>query len=59
MLSEGGKKRQELAPGDWALIPAGKEHQEVNDGEEEVRWVIVRGGKEAEVVNMEGGWGSS
>lgn len=37
VVSEGGNKRQELAPGDFALIPAWAEHQEVNEGDEEVR----------------------
>ena len=32
VVSESGKKRQPLAPGDYALIPAYAEHQEVNDG---------------------------
>lgn len=58
IVSEGGNKRQELKAGDWGLIPAFAEHQEVNDGDEEVEWVIVRGGREAEVVNLEG-WGKS
>lgn len=57
-MSEGGKKRQDLKPGDWALIPAYAEHQEVNDGDEEVLWAIIRSGKEPVVVNLEG-WGKS
>ena len=36
MISDNGKTRQELAPGDFALIPAWTEHQEVNEGDEEV-----------------------
>lgn len=44
VVSEGGKTRQELAPGDFALIPAFTEHQEINDGEEDVVWCIVRSG---------------
>jgi uncharacterized RmlC-like cupin family protein len=58
IVSEGGKKRQDLAPGDFALIPAYAEHQEVNDGVEEVVWVITRSGSEPVVVNLEG-WGKS
>ena len=58
VVSEGGKKRQDLAPGDFALIPAYAEHQEVNDGEEEVVWIITRSGRTPEVVNLEG-WGTS
>ena len=27
LVSDGGKKRQQLDPGDWALIPAFAEHQ--------------------------------
>lgn len=36
MISDDGKTRQELSPGDFALIPAWTEHQEVNDGDEDV-----------------------
>jgi uncharacterized RmlC-like cupin family protein len=54
VISEGGKTRQSLGPGDWALIPAGVEHQEVNDGDEEVVWAITRGGKTALVENIDG-----
>ena len=57
-MSDGGKKRQTLAPGDYALIPAYAEHQEANDGEEEVVWCIVRSGGTPVVVNLEG-WGMS
>jgi uncharacterized RmlC-like cupin family protein len=58
-VSEGGEKREDLAPGDYALIPAYAEHQEVNDGDEDVVWCIVRSGREPKVVNVEKGWGSS
>ena len=58
IVSDGGKKKQKLAPGDYALIPAFAEHQEVNEGDEEVVWCIVRSGKEPKVVNLEG-WGTS
>jgi uncharacterized RmlC-like cupin family protein len=57
VISEGGKTRQPIGPGDWALIPAGVEHQEVNDGDEEVVWAITRGGKTAAVENLDG-WSS-
>lgn len=40
-----GEKRQELAPGDFALIPAYTECQEVNDSDEDVVWIITRGGR--------------
>ncbi|KAF4630676.1 hypothetical protein G7Y89_g7459 [Cudoniella acicularis] len=56
IVSNNGKDRQELAPGDFALIPAWVEHQEVNDGEEDVTWIITRSGREPVVVNLEG-WG--
>jgi len=54
--SSSGIKRHDLAPGDFALIPAYAEHQEVNDGEEEVVWIITRSGGTPVVVNLEG-WG--
>ncbi|KAI1738457.1 RmlC-like cupin domain-containing protein [Xylaria scruposa] len=56
IVVEGGRKRIELAPGDYALIPAFTEHQEVNDGDEDVVWTIVRSGRVPEVVNLTG-WG--
>lgn len=59
IVSEGGKKRQELGPGDFALIPAFAEHQEVNDSDEDVVWSIVRSGRNPDVVNLPEGWGSS
>lgn len=36
IVSEGGKRVDKLNPGDWALIPKGREHQEANEGDEEV-----------------------
>lgn len=59
IVSEGGKKKQHLSPGDYALIPAFAEHQEVNESDEDVVWAIVRSGKAPIVVNLPGGWGSS
>ena len=44
IVSEGGKNKQILEPGDYALIPAWTEHQEVNETDEEVIWCIVRSG---------------
>ena len=58
VVSEGGKKRQVLEKGDFALIPAHAEHQEVNEGDEEVEWIITRSGRVPVVENLEG-WGSS
>ena len=58
IVSEGGKKRQALRPGDFALIPAFAEHQEVNDSEEDLVWIITRSGRNPIVENLEG-WASS
>lgn len=57
-MSEGGKKRVNLKPGDFALIPAFAEHQEANDGDEEVTWIIIRSGRNPVVENLDG-WGKS
>ncbi|KAI2608081.1 RmlC-like cupin [Hypoxylon fragiforme] len=54
VVSEGGSKRVDLEPGDYALIPAYMEHQEINDGDEDVIWTIVRSGRIPEVVNLTG-----
>lgn len=52
---QGNEEKRVLDPGDWALIPANREHKEVNDGDEEVVWVIVRApGGVPEVVNLTG-----
>ncbi|TVY60726.1 hypothetical protein LSUE1_G009208 [Lachnellula suecica] len=56
IVSNNGQTRQSLSPGDFALIPAWAEHQEVNEGEEEVEWVISRSGGVPVVVNLRG-WG--
>lgn len=58
MISENGGKRQDLDPGDFALIPAYAEHQEVNDGDVDVEWIITRSGRVPVVENIEG-WGKS
>lgn len=52
-----GDIKQHLNPGDWALIPAYREHQEVNDGDEDVVWVIVRAPGGVPVVQNLTGWG--
>lgn len=57
IISQGGAKRQDLSPGDFALIPSFALHQEVNDGDEEVKWIITRSGRMPAVVNLEG-WGA-
>lgn len=54
LLWEDGSQRTPLNPGDWAYIPAGKEHQEVNDGDEELILSIVRSGSVPETVNLTG-----
>ncbi|KAL1304108.1 hypothetical protein AAFC00_000540 [Neodothiora populina] len=59
IVSEEGKKRQEVKPGDFALIPAWTEHREVNDGDEEVKWVITRAVGSGPVVQNLEGWGTS
>ncbi|TFK52825.1 hypothetical protein OE88DRAFT_1303800 [Heliocybe sulcata] len=51
-----GENKVEMGPGDWAIIPAFAEHQEVNEGDEEVVWAIIRSGGVPAVVNLEG-WG--
>ena len=53
VVSEGGNKRQVLENGDFALIPAHAEHQEVNDGDEEVEWIITRSGRFPIVENLQ------
>lgn len=58
VVSEGGTKRQQLSPGDFALIPAWAEHQEVNDGDEDVTWIINRSGRTPVVENLDA-WGAS
>ncbi len=58
VVSEGGKKRQVLQKGDFALIPAHAEHQEVNEGDAEVEWIITRSGRVPVVENLES-WGTS
>ena len=54
IVSEGGRKRQDIKPGDFALIPAYAEHQEVNEGEEDVTLIITRSGRVPIVENLEG-----
>jgi uncharacterized RmlC-like cupin family protein len=49
-------QKQPLSPGDFALIPAWTEHQEVNESDEDVVWIITRSGRAPVVVNLRG-WG--
>lgn len=48
-----GSKRVDLEPGDFALIPSQTLHQEVNDGDEQVVWIITRTGRIPIVQNVE------
>lgn len=54
VVTDGGSTTTRLNPGDFVLIPKGLEHLEMNDGEEEVVWIITRSGSEADVVNVDG-----
>lgn len=54
VISEGGKTRQELAPGDFAFIPAFTEHKEVNDSDETCFFVICRSGRAPITENLPG-----
>ena len=56
VISEDGTKKQILEKGDFALIPAHAEHQEVNDGNEGVESIITRSGRVPIVENLED-WG--
>ena len=56
VVSDGGRTKQVLEPGDFALIPAYVEHQEINEGDDEVEWVITRSGRVPIVENLDG-WG--
>ncbi|KAI1179009.1 RmlC-like cupin domain-containing protein [Nemania sp. FL0916] len=47
-------KRHELSAGDFALVPPWTEHQEVNETDEEVVWILIRSGPEPIVVNLTG-----
>ncbi|KAI1329780.1 cupin domain-containing protein [Xylariaceae sp. FL0255] len=49
-------KRVELSPGDFAFIPSWTEHQEINETDEDVIWVLIRSGPEPVVVYLTG-WG--
>lgn len=53
-----GDKEVMLKPGDFALVPAHAEHQEVNDGDDELEWIIVRSGPEPIVENLDD-WGKA
>jgi len=56
LVFKDGQESVELAEGDFALIPAHCEHQEVNESDHEVKFIIIRSGPEAIVENLDG-WG--
>lgn len=47
-------KRHELSAGDFAFIPPWTEHQEINETDEDVVWILIRGGPEPIVVYLTG-----
>jgi hypothetical protein len=49
-----GSLGHDLSPGDFTLIPAFTEHQEVNDSDEDVVWVIICGGRNPIVESLDG-----
>ncbi|KAH9892201.1 RmlC-like cupin domain-containing protein [Xylariomycetidae sp. FL2044] len=51
-------KRHELAAGDFAFIPPWTEHQEINETDEDVVWILIRSGPEPLVVYLTG-WGGN
>lgn len=56
IVSDNGKTRSDVSPGDFALIPAFTQHQELNDGDADFVCTITRGGRHPVVVNLDG-WG--
>ncbi|RYC65619.1 dyp-type peroxidase [Xylaria longipes] len=47
-------KRHELSAGDFAFIPPWTEHQEINEGDDDVVWILIRSGPEPIVVYLTG-----
>ncbi|KAI0107791.1 RmlC-like cupin domain-containing protein [Nemania sp. FL0031] len=47
-------KRHELSAGDFAFIPPWTEHQEINETDEDVVWILIRSGPEPIVVYLTG-----
>ncbi|RWA06197.1 hypothetical protein EKO27_g8903 [Xylaria grammica] len=47
-------KRHELSAGDFAFIPPWTEHQEINETDEDVVWILIRSGPEPLVVWLSG-----
>ena len=58
VVTDNGKTTTRLRPGDFCLIPAGVEHMEANEGDDEAVWVITRSGEAAQVVNVDGWQGN-
>ncbi|KAJ5577629.1 RmlC-like cupin [Penicillium hispanicum] len=57
IVFDGGRQRKDLLPGDFAIIPAYAEHQEVNESDGVVEWVITRAGSKPVTVNLDK-WGT-
>lgn len=51
-------QRHELSAGDFAFVPPWTEHQEINETDEDVVWVLIRSGPQPVVVYLTG-WGGS
>ena len=47
-------QRHELSAGDFAFVPPWTEHQELNETDEDVVWILIRSGPEPVVVWLEG-----
>ncbi|KAI1114894.1 RmlC-like cupin domain-containing protein [Nemania sp. NC0429] len=47
-------KRHEISAGDFAFIPPWTEHQEINETDEDVVWILIRSGPEPVVVYLTG-----
>ncbi|KAI1198152.1 RmlC-like cupin domain-containing protein [Nemania serpens] len=47
-------KRHELSAGDFAFVPPWTEHQDINETDEDVVWILIRSGPEPVVVYLTG-----
>lgn len=59
VTNPGGEKelqRHELSVGDFAFVPPWTEHQEINESDEELVWVIIRNGSTPILVYLKD-WG--
>ncbi|ORY70284.1 RmlC-like cupin domain-containing protein [Pseudomassariella vexata] len=45
-------KKHELSPGDFAFVPPWTEHQEINETDADVVWILIRSGPEPVVVYL-------